>query len=231
MESFSEYTVAAGPHMGRAFRYKSLKKITSHTDAYFLGHLSMDGSFEKRRNIMSIDSTSIKIVEFFHRKYSPDSPFNIIEPRSSDKVNGVNKIAKTTFVYPLSEDLGRYGIRRYKHDRIAKGIPKKYMCSFFLGQVDAEGWFTVRHRKDCRTPRLNFGMRTSAKKLNMHMQRYLERELGISMSLYDKGKMNEIRIHNVETCCKFVRYIYSVLPDIYNSRKYDKVFKYLRQYG
>lgn len=225
MESFCEYTT----HKGKKVIYRDLTKIESADDAYFVGHLAFDGSFESRNRVISIDTTSIFLLGFWKEHYCPTSEIYLRGPRSSEKVNAKLPCGRLSLPRPMSSDLGKFGLLEYKPGRTLVGIPREFMAPYTLGAVDAEGYFSIRHRKDCRTPRLAFGMSSSAVKLLISIQAELER-INISSRLSGDDSFSSLRIETVTTCIKFVEWLYSRLPTVYNIKKKDIVDSYLYKY-
>lgn len=233
MENYGEYTVR-----GKVFRYKEFDKITNSDQAYFIGYMSADGGYlrNKRKDNqfpkMSLTSTDKYLVEHFCETYSPDTSIQYREPRSSKKVNASNPTAEINFSSKMNDTFKRFGIFDYKPNRQMVGIQRAFYSSYILGVMDADGCFVVRHRRDCRTPRLNIHIVSSAIKILENIQRILETELNISSSIYERKNQEcyEFRINNTDHAVKFGEWIYSNKPSCYNYKK-NKIFSnYINTY-
>lgn len=228
IESYSEYT-----SKGKTCRYYDFNTITNPTDAYFIGYMSSDGSYiegKKEDKIyprMGITSTDIFLVEFFVKRYSPDTSINYREPRSSIKVKANRSTAEAVFPRKLSNIFNNFGIFTFKPKRRLIGIPKIFLSAYILGVLDADGCFVIRHRKDCRTPRLNIHISSGAVDLLKDVQLVLERNLNISSSIYNRKNMSELRINNTQSSVKFGHWVYTNLPQCYNYKKHNIFKNYL----
>lgn len=229
MENYDEYT-----SKGIVFRYNGFEKITNHEDAYFIGYMSSDGSYiagkkgDKFYPRMGLTSTDAYIVKAFQQRYSPDTAINNREPRSGNfKAN--KSTLEISFPRVLSKTFNHFGIFCFKPERRVIGIPKQFMSSYVLGVIDADGSIVVRHRKDCRTPRLNIHIVSGALNLLTDIQRYLDIELGISSSVYVRDtKCSDLRINHTGKAIAFCNWIYSSRPETYNFRKYGVFQNYLK---
>lgn len=228
MESFGEYN-----DKGNVYRYKTFDKITSKEEAYFIGFMMMDGSFlnfkkgNKRYPRMGITTTFHYFVEYYQQMYCPDTTITTREARSSKKVNAINPTKEIEFPRKMNRIFERFGLLDYKPNRKVVGIPKRFVHCFVLGVMDADGCFVVRHRKDCRTPRLSVHVVSSCINCLEWIQRYAEEELGFASSVYQRknSACYELRINNTKSAIKFGQFIYSDLPEVYyhkRKRIYDK---------
>lgn len=219
---FSEYTVR-----GKTYRYYAFDKIENADDAYFIGFMSADGSYLHNKKgdtnypRMGLTSTSRYVVYKFHERYCPDAVVSERGLRSSEKIKANNPITEITFPRKLSSTFKKFGILDYKPKRKLRGIPKHLMSACVLGITDADGCFVIRHRKDCRTPRLNVHIVSGAINVLEQIQRFIDEELGISSSLYQRKASDcfELRINNSNNAVKFGNWIYSNLPSVYDFKK------------
>lgn len=229
MESFCEYSA---PTKGKVI-YKSMDKIRSAEDAYVVGNLAFDGTYATQRHCMVIETTDEQFVNFFKKYYSPTSKIKNRGKRSSKKVKAVNDSFRLYVPRPQGKQLGKYGIMALKKDRGIYSVPSKFMSAWFLGALDAEGWWTVRHRKDCRTPRLNFGLLSSAVNLVNLMQCELLK-VGISSRVNTDTRygvpMAKLRVENVQEALKLGEWIYSDLPKCFSKKKKKVFTDYVRDY-
>lgn len=229
MESFDEYNVR-----GKIYKFKNFDKIENVNDAYFIGYMSADGGFLKGQKSnselcypsMSLTSIDHYIVEAFQNRYCPDTKIQYRQPRSSKKVKANNPTAELDFPKGMKETFNKFGIFDYKPNRTMVGIPRDYYSTYVLGIIDADGCFVVRERRDCRTPRLNVHIVSSAIKILENVQRILQLELNISSSIYQRKSSDcfELRINDTENSIKFGKWIYSRCPLNYNFKK-KKIFE------
>jgi hypothetical protein len=211
------------------FRYRSLEKITEPTDAYVLGHLACDGGWVERDKAFDIESTSIWFVEYVRDTYCPDNKILYRGVRNSDRVNSQNPVAKVRFPKDLTKTMSNKGILALKPQRRIAGIPKDYWAYYLLGILDSDGYISIRHRKDCRTPRVSFGVETSAKLFIKDLQ-YMLSTLGFSTNTHERGATSGLRIEHTLRAIEFFDYIYSDLPKVFNHTKYKRYLDYKNAY-
>lgn len=225
-----EYTVR-----GKEYIVYPIDKIQNATDAYVIGYLAADGAYSKigkQKNFdrMSITSSQKFVIDGIIENYIPN---NEAMDRSNRKISITNTLGKTYnyenrpcwemhFPIRFTESLRKYGIVCNKPERVMAGIPKQFRSAYILGFMDGDGSIVVRHRKDCRTPRLSIHIITGAQKIALQLQNELANEYGIISSIYHRqGNKNycELRINNTQHAIKFCEIIYSNLPDFYNFKK------------
>lgn len=233
MESYSEYT-----DKGMTRRYRTFDKITNPTDAYFLGFIGADGGYTagikkpsgKSYPRMSVSSITKNIVEGIQQRYCPDVALCKRGLRNSGKFIARTPAVELHFPRVLGELFKRYGIFSHKPERRLVGIPKAYLSAYVLGLLDADGCFVVRRRKDCRTPRLNIHIVSSAHLLLQDVQRVLECELGIASSVYSRNtNCHELRISNTQSAIRFGHWVYSNLPEFYYLKKHQIFNQYISE--
>lgn len=231
---FREYTVR-----GKVIRYRNLDAISNSTDAYFIGYLSADGTYQlgKKPNgkcypTMGISSTDEYIIKMFRDLYCPLVVYKNRGKRSSKKVRSTHDGFEMKFPRAMRQGFNKFGIFDYKPNRHMVGIGKTVQWAYMLGVMDADGCFVVRHRRDCRTPRLNIHIVSSAYNILIEMQRRLE-EAGIISSVYGRKGSNcfELRINNTQHAIKFGKLLYSDLPAVYNFKKKQIFDTYVNTYA
>lgn len=204
-----------------------MESNNEYTKAYIIGLLAADGGY----------NVSKKIYERFCFYTSEEYQANNISKHFNCKIrkrvrdislNGYEYINNISYEVEIPsihvKELKKYGIITKKTNRVISGIPKNLMYSYILGFLDGDGSIIVRHRKDCRKPRLNVHIVSGAEKILIQIQRFLEDE-NISSSIYQrKEKCFELRINNTNSSIKFCNSMYNILPKFFNYKK-NKIFK------
>lgn len=230
---FREYTVR-----GKVIKYKELSSLSNSTDAYFIGYISADGTYQqgmkpngKSYPTMGISSTDEYIVRMFRNLYCPLVQYKNRGKRSSKKVKANNNSFELKFPRGMKDTFNKFGVFDYKPSRKMVGVSKSMQWAYMLGIMDADGCFVVRHRRDCRTPRLNIHIVSCAYNVLVEMQRRLE-EQGIISSVYQRKSSNcfELRINNTEHAIRFGKLLYRDLPSVYNYKKKHIFDTYVNTY-
>lgn len=230
---FREYTVR-----GKVVKYKELSSLSNSTDAYFIGYISADGTYQrgmkpngKSYPTMGISSTDEYIVRMFRNLYCPLVQYSNRGKRSSKKVKANNDSFELKFPRGMKNTFNKFGVFDYKPSRKMVGVSKSMQWAYMLGIMDADGCFVVRHRRDCRTPRLNIHIVSCAYNVLVEMQRRLE-EQGIISSVYQRKSSNcfELRINNTEHAIRFGKLLYRDLPSVYNYKKKHIFDTYVNTY-
>jgi hypothetical protein len=225
---YVEYTTQAVKHTVKVglFNYP-----LSPTDAYIIGRIAADGaySYNKQKKFvrMGLSAKDIPLLEKIASIYCPNTKVIDRSGRNITINNGKKDYHYVTeghgelnFPSKFTDQLGKHGVRCSKPDRVLAGIPDSLFSSAVLGFLDGDGSIVVRHRKDCRTPRLIIHMVSGARKVLVHIQKHLERKLGIASSLIErKEKCWELRIETTETAIRFCNWVYSVKTDVFCEKK------------
>ena len=217
MESFSEYNVC-----GNIKRFKNV----SSKDSYLLGYLACDGGFvvNKGFSFMMVSSTERYIIDELKALYLPDSTIHSLGVRSSEKVNAINNVYELRWPGKASKQFSKYGIFCKKKDRRLVGIPKHEMYSYMAGVIDADGFISVSHRKDCRSPRLRFFVTHASELYLADLQNWLP----VSTTLRQhKGSCWRLQGQNTEENKVFLS---GVLPFLRNRKKIKVLSDYLNKY-
>lgn len=217
MENFSEYNVR-----GNIKRYK---EITSN-DAYLLGYLACDGGFITNRGypFMMVSSTEEYIIKHFRNNYIPDSSIYTVGIKSSNKVNTVNCVYELRWSGSASKQFSKYGIFCKKVDRRLIGIPKRKLYEYMAGVLEADGFVTVTHRKDCRTPRLRWFITHQSELFLADLQNWLP----VNTTLRQHG-LNVWRLQAQDTE-QNKEFLSNILPHMLNHKKINIVSNYLNKY-
>lgn len=202
------------------------------TDAYVIGRIAADGSYTynhaKRFIRMGLSAKDEKLLQAFAAEYMPNTPIINRDGRHISIFNGIKTYNYVTeghreihFPIRFTEQLKRHGIVCHKPDRVLAGIPDRLFSAAVLGFLDGDGSIIVRHRKDCRTPRLHIDIGTGATTILSHIQKHLERKLGIasSINVRSKSKSSNLRIETTEKAIQFCEWVYSELPEFFCKRK------------
>lgn len=235
MESqYDEYVARA---TGKTYRVYNFDTIENPTDAYFVGLVATNGAYtyNKEKNFprMSFSSNNKHIITAMRDRYC----IGVDVMDRSNRVITVNNRTyqnesyELNFPIGLTRSLANFGVARSKPERTMVRIPKAFISAYILGIIDGDGSIVVRHRKDCRTPRLNIHIVTGAEKLAEQVQRMLEDDLNIASSIYKRNEnCVDLRINNTNRAVEFCQWIYSNLPSFYNIGK-KKIFdEYYQNY-
>lgn len=219
MEStFSEYTT-----VGMTKRYKN---INTSEDCYLLGYLACDGGYVVNRKwpFMMVSSTEKYIITEFRNTYIPDSSIYNVGVKSSKKVNALNPVYELRWSPKASKQFNKYGVLCKKSARRVVGIPNKYFLQYLAGCIDADGFVSVTHRKDCRTPRLRFFITHTSEIFLADLQNRME----INTTLRQHGE-NVWRLQAQNTT-QNMQLLNKLLPYIKNRKKYNVIKQYLNKY-
>lgn len=234
MESYySEYTANA---TGKTYRVFCFDTIDNPTDAYFIGLMAMDGGYSEAKQKyprMSLSSNNKQLITDIRDRYCVG--VNVID--RSERVVSVqnrtyqNESYELHFPVGVTRSLANFGIARHKPERTMVRIPNQYLSAYLLGIIDGDGSIVVRHRKDCRAPRLNIHIVSGALLILAQIQRLLESDWNIASSIYEqKETYSELRINNTTRAVQFCSMIYSQMPEFYNTKKKDIFDKYYHTY-
>lgn len=225
MESYREYTVR-----GKTYRYKIFTKISSESEAYFIGYLACDGGYTSGKHPkMTVCSTEKYIMKEFKEEFCPDSTIYDGVLKSSDKVKAVNKVYRLELASKLRSSFVNFGIFSKKVDRRVVGIPNKFFHVYMAGVIDADGFITVGHRKDCRTPRLRFFITHAGEKFLSDLQSKLVDIFELPSYVKQHGDKNCYRLSCQHTS-RNMQFLKNVLPYLKNRKKIEIVTAYLNQY-
>lgn len=204
---------------------KTFKEVSSE-DAYLLGYLACDGGFITNRGFpfIMVSSTEKDIIVGFKEEYLPDATIYSVGKKSSEKVNAVNDVFELRWPGKASEQFKKFGIFCKKTDRRLVGIPKQKIYEYLAGVIEADGFITVTHRKDCRTPRLRFFITHSSEKFLADLQNWLP----LSTTLRQHGE-NVWRLQAQNTT-ENMSFLINVLPFMRNYKKRKILVQYLNKY-
>lgn len=218
MESYGEYT-----DKGKSKRYKL---IDVEHDAYLIGYLACDGGYigSARYPFMMVNGTDERTIRWMQRVYLPDKVIYNSGKKSSAKVNAINDCFELRWSSSTSQQFSKYGIMCRKKDRRVVSIPNKVFLEYLAGCIDADGFISVTHRKDCRTPRLRFFI-THASELFLAD---LQSRIQVNTTLRQHGdNVWRLQGQNTEQNKPFMS---EVLPFLRNSKKKGILTNYLNEY-
>jgi hypothetical protein len=213
----------------RDTRLREFNDIKTKEDAYFIGYMLGDGCFEKggsnRTPRMTLISKDKYIIEYFKNKYQPDSkiysriPINNVRP----EILSTEESHRIGFSSYYSDTFEKYGILAHKEDRKIKNIPSEFMKHYILGFLDADG--SISYHTQETNGRFRVGVKFTHPSENVlkTIKDYLYETIGLGGSISDKKgeKCKYLSISGLLDVVKFVDWIYSDVPEIYNTRKYN----------
>lgn len=225
---YSEYNVR-----GQFKRYTSFDRIDSHDDAYLIGYLACDGGYVVNGGFpfMMVSSIQPKIIEHFQQTYCPDATIYNIGQKSSEKVNATNDVWELRFPAKMAKTFNRFGVFNYKLNRRVVGIPNKFFGGYIRGVIDADGFITVTHRKDCRTPRIRFFITHQSELYLADIQDKLSELYGLPTTLRQHGEnVWRLQAQNTEQNKNFLSEIFGINLSVFNDQKYRITLNYLSKY-
>lgn len=230
---FVEYTVRSN-----IVKVGLFHRPLSVTDAYVIGRIAADGSYtynpDRHFTRMGISAKDVYFLQRFSEEYMPNTKYIPRDDRHITINNGRKDYHYVTeghgelhFPVRFTDQLRKHGIVALKPERILAGIPDDLFSAAILGFLDGDGSIIIRRRKDCRSPRLHIDIGTSAVRILDHIQKHLERRLGIASSVYvrSSSKSSNLRIETTEKAIEFCQWIYSRIPDFYCAKK-KSIFDY-----
>lgn len=210
----------------------NFNKISSDEDAYFIGYMACDGGYILANGFpfMSVSSSDKSIIDHF-AKYTSHAVVRNVGQKSSKKVNATSDIYELRFPAKMSQTFKNFGIWCKKPERRVVGIPKVYFLAYFWGVLDSDGFISVTHRADCRTPRLRFFITHGSEKFLADVQNLLNTEYGLSTTLRQHGpNVWRLQAQNTQQNIEFFQKMLRVDLPVFNTKKWTKLVQYLDSY-
>jgi len=212
-------------------RYRDLQKVYDKQDAYLIGYLYGDGGFITNggSSFMSVSSINWNVIEAFKDRFCPDQQVRNIGKKSSTKVKATNDVYELRFPPKFSKQLEKFGLFCKKKDRSLKGVPDKFFINVLHGLIDADGFWTVGHRKDCRSPRLRIMITHRSQHFLVDVQRKLEMLYNVSSTivLHDSGQCYRLSVQNTSRAIMLAREIIANIDYTCNDFKLWMIKEYL----
>lgn len=208
-------------------------KISNIEDAYFIGYMSCDGGFVLNDGypFMSVSSTEEYIIKHF-ANYTSHGIVRNIGKKSSEKVIARNDVFELRFPAKMGATFKNFGIWCKKPERRIIGIPNRFFSAYFWGILDSDGFISVTHRKDCRTPRLRFFITHGSELFLADLQNKLADLFGLNTTLRKHGE-NVWRLQAQNTTQNIVflsNMLRNDLP-VFNIKKWCGLVDYLDTYA
>lgn len=221
MENYGEYTVRGS--------VKKYRIVCKDEDAYLLGYLACGGGYIVNGGFpfMMVSSTEKYIVQWVQERYIPDNKIISVGKKSSKKVRAVNDVFELRWSGKASEQFKKFGIFCKKPERRIVNIPNRSMPKYLAGCIDGDGFITVTHRKDCRTPRLRFFITHGGEKFLSDLQCKMDL-LGVSTTLRQHGD-NVWRLQAQNTA-QNIQFLNSIKGFLRNKKKLEIVNNYLENH-
>ena len=239
-EDYSLYLVN-----GKEYRIRDFEEVNTKEEAYFIGYLLGDGSFSKHspKKLEKLTITSVEeyIIQFFNNYFQPDNKY-----RSAMPVNNTRNIVATreAHIMPLSsvftDVFCKYKIMGLKQDRRFVELENEsLMKSYIIGLIDADGYVSYhygfnssdKNRKESDKTILKhaIGITHPSTEMLIELNNYLNKTLGIN-GIIDKKSGEKCMIYRINSRMDikvFIDWLYSDLPQIYNTNKYNKMMSLL----
>lgn len=211
----------------------NFNNIDNYNDAYFIGYMAGDGGFVSNDGypFMSVSSTENYIMEVFKEAYTSHAIVRNIGRKSSDKVNATHDVFELRFPAKMSSTFKHFGIFCKKPERRVVGIPNKFFGAYLRGLIDSDGFISITHRADCRTPRLRFFITHGGEKFLADVQQKISEVYGVNTTLRQHGD-NVWRLQGQNTTQNILlfRKIFHTKYFAFNVQKHLKVEEYLDTY-
>ena len=220
-ENFGEYAVRK-----EVKRFYDKERVCSAEDAYLIGYMACDGSYIENRGypFMGVNSKNHDILSGFKETYCPDNTIYFVGKKSSKKVKAVSDVWEIRFPPKMRVLWNNHGIFCKKYARRLVGIRNEYFYSYFAGVIDSDGFISVTHRKDTRTPRLRVFITHESERFLVDLQNRLE----VNSTLRQHGdNAFRLQLQNTEQNKPF---LYKVLPFIRDKQRYKILKDYLYKY-
>ena len=220
-ENFGEYAARK-----EVKRYYQEERICSAEDAYLIGYMACDGSYVENRGypFMGVNSKNYEILEGFRNLYCPDNTIYFVGKKSSKKVKAVSDVWELRFPPKMRVMWNNHGIFSKKLSRRVVGIRKEYFYSYFAGVIDSDGFVSVTHRRDTRTPRLRVFITHQSEKFLADLQNRLE----VNSTLRQHGdNVFRLQLQNTEQNKPFLS---KILPYIRDKQRGKILKDYLYKY-
>lgn len=223
---FCEYTVREITK-----RYKPFSKLTDDS-AYFIGYMACGGSYisgksSRNYDFMSVSSIDRYVLEGFRSSFCPDNIMYFLGQKSSEKVRSINDVWELRFPPRMNESFSKFGVFTDKNKRRVIGVSTSQFLPYMAGCIDSDGFISVTHRKDCRTPRLRFFITHASELFLADLQRRLD-EIGVSTTLRQHGKtVYRLQAQNTTHNSVFLFKLYKYLR---STKKKTILFNYLSKY-
>ena len=214
---FCEYT-----RRGKVYRYKPFDTIQNMDDAYFIGYMSLAGTFKINNGNphMGIASTNKGLIEYFSKTYCPDSKIGIRKITPSTNSEVPYEVWNLNFVNKMNETFRNFGIFCYEPQRKIRRLSKEYIPSYILGLLDANGGFYRSYMTNGKTDRIEVSLTSSSFEILRCVHNILKNCYGITSSLYDKGGYARLRLTRRESVIRFGGLIYDKVPFMYSRDKW-----------
>lgn len=223
MESICEYT-----DKGRVKSCRVFNSVDNPESAYLIGYLACDGGYiNARYPFMMVSGTNEHIMCSFRDRYCPDRVVYSVGKKSSEKVKATHDVYELRFPAKMNNTFKKFGIFDYKVNRRIVGIKKEYMIPYIAGCIDSDGFITVGHRKDCRSPRLRWFITHQSEMFLSDLQNILIQH-DVPTTLRQHGpNVWRLQAQNTEKNKVFLNKLVSHLKDV---RKNTMTNNYLSKY-
>lgn len=213
----------------------NFNKIESFEDAYFIGYMSCDGAFITANggnsSFMTVNSTYRPIVAHFAKAYTSHAIIRNVGIKSSEKVNAKNEVFEVRFPPKFNDTLRNYGIWCKKPERRIVSIPNKFFLAYFWGVLDSDGFVSITHRKDCRTPRLRFFISHGGEAFLVDLQNKLAELFNLNTTLRKHGaNVWRLQAQNTTQNIQFFTKMLQLDLPVFNIQKWEKLVNYLDTY-
>lgn len=224
-----EYTVH-----GKDITVHPIDSIQCATDAYTIGFLAMDGSYiymnRHKKARMGLTSSTKYVIDGIISEYMPKT---VATDRSNEKqtistpngkVYHYDNLISWELDLPIkfTESLYKFGIAKHKPERVLAGIPRKFMGAYFLGVLDADGWFRVnKYKNNLSKSALSVIVSSSAMNILVALQREFEDILEVPSSIIKRRNVNvaDFAVWKTKNAIKVGNWMYADLPKFYNHKK------------
>jgi hypothetical protein len=217
-----------------------LSEITSPEEAFLIGYLSGDATFRvsKRKlangecslhpRLYISDSCDLDILQWIEKNF----PTTGIKTRER-VIRGKNRVLHTIY-FPIlfMSSLEKFGLFFSKKERKLYDLDDSLFIYYLQGLTLADGCIYIRHRKDCRTPRLNYCIAHQSQELFDILKFKLNTKYDYPIQIRKVSNQNVIYLdcQHTEENKKFLKILFLDHTCPVENKKVKSFKEYLKEY-
>lgn len=219
-------------------RMRLFNKIVSSEEAYLIGYLLGDGSYNaptsKRSARLGISSIDNNIITNICNYFTPDTSISSLVPINKTRNIKTDKLSyRFTFPSKFKDTFNKFGILSKKDTRNYFNIPKEYMNSMLLGLVDADGFISFGKRKDRNRLWGNITITHQNGNMLSKLQTYLADNLNVITTLNKRATEDcwDLKTSKLSSVSILIKFMLSSNSSIYSTSKREIQQSFLKSYA
>lgn len=219
-------------------RMRLFNKIVSSEEAYLIGYLLGDGSYNastsKRSARLSISSIDNNIITNICNYFTPDTSISSLVPINKTRNIKTDKLSyRFTFPSKFKDTFNKFGILFKKDTRNYFNIPKEYMNSMLLGLVDADGFISFGKRKDRNRLWGNITITHQNGNMLSKLQTYLADNLNVITTLNKRSTEDcwDLKTSKLSSIAILIKFMLNSNSSIYSTSKREIQQSFLKSYA